>query len=335
MYTFCLPVSCRERFAEALEELQQLRRDSRLPPPAVFEGLDLLGDNLIIRLVPEFQPSEVIAKISDYGTLVKYSDNGIPRYSKYIQIESIKSYTGEYVSSGLVVHIDGKLYKVPFELFNELQMKNFFNQIKEFFTISQISNTVAKKTAFKPFETEQSYDLESAFNLCFEQILFTQYRSKGYAKQYNEESTVDYFLKGKTALRKYEKEYAEFWQDIEQGFTKMNGFEIMALRLIRSIHHFGTIKVHYLPTYFALINIWARRRILTKYQLAHLDDNGRYLVTKVYVERISPLQVKNYFIIADTKTYIIVKSRPMTFAGHKFAINFRNKKLFSYEVIEQ
>lgn len=334
MYTFCLPVSCRERFTEALEELQQMRRDSRLPPPAVFEGLDLLGDNLIIRLVPQFQSSEVIAKISDYGTLTKYTDNGIPRYSKYIQIESIKSYTGEYVSSGLVVHIDGKLYKVPFNLFNELQMKNFFNQIKEFFTISQVSNTVAKKTAFKPFETEQSYNLESAFNFCFEQILFTQYRSKGYAKQYNEESTVDYFLKGKTALRKYEKEYAEFWQDIKQGFTKMNGFEIMAINLVKSLKNFGTIKAYYLPTYFALINIWARRRIVSKMQLARLDNNGRYLVDKQYCERLTPLSAKNYFVINGTKTYIVIKSRPMTFAGSRFVLNFRNKKLFSYEVIE-
>lgn len=335
MYTFCLPVSCRERFTEALEELQQMRRDSRLPPPAVFEGLDSLGDNLIIRFVPEFQSSEVVAKLSEQGTLTKYADNGIPRYSKYIQIEALKSYTGEYVSSGLVVHIDGKLYKVPFNLFNELQMKNFFNQIKEFFTISQVSNTVAKKTAFKPFEVELTYDLKSAFNYCFEQILFSQYRSKGYAKQYNEKSTVDAFLDGKVALRKYEKEYAGFWQAIEKGFAKMNGFELMAFRMLKPLKHFGIIKRDYLSTYFALINIWARRRVVAQCQLAHLDDNGRYLVTKQYVERINPQLVKNYFVIADTNTYIVIKSRPTTFAGYKFAINFRNKKLFSYEVIEQ
>lgn len=335
MYTFCLPANCRERFTEALEELQQMRRDSRLPPPAVFEGLDLLGDNLIIRLVPEFQPSEVVAKVSEYGTLTKYTDNGIPRYQKYIQLETIKSYTGEYTASGLVVHINGKLYKVPFNLFNELQMKNFFNQIKEFFTISQVSNTVAKKTVFKPFETELTYDLKSAFNYCFEQILFSQYRSKGYAKQYNEESTVDKFLNSSIALRKYEKEYAEFWQAIENGFAKMNGFELMAFRMLKSLKNFGVIKRSYLPTYFALINIWARRRIIENMHLAHLDNNGRYLVTKQYVDRVNPQLVKNYFVIVDTNTYITTKSRPTTFAGYKFALNFRNKKIVSYEVIEQ
>ena len=333
MYTFCLPVSCRERFTEALEELQQMRRDSRLPPPAVFEGLDLLGDNLIIKLIPEFQPHEVVAKISDYGTLTKYTDNGIPRYSKYIQLENLKSYTGEYVVSGLVVLVEGKLYKVPFDIFNELQMKNFFNQIKEFFTISQVSNTVAKKTAFKPFETEESYDLEAAFNYCFEQILCTQYRSKGYAKTYLERSTVDQFIEKQRSLTTYEKEYKEFWQDIEQGFSKMNGFEIMAINLAKSLKNFGTIKEHYLPTYFALINVWARRRIVSKLQLAHLDDNGRYLVDKQYCERITPSLAKNYFVIDGTKTYIAIKSRPTTFAGSRFVLNFRNRKLFSYEVL--
>lgn len=334
MYTFCLPANCRERFTEALEELQQMRRDSRLPPPAVFEGLDSLGDNLIIRLVPEFQPSEVVAKVSEYGTLTKYTDNGIPRYQKYIQLETIKSYTGEYTASGLVVHIDGKLYKVPFNLFNELQMKNFFNQIKEFFNIGQVSNSQAKKTQFKPFELEPSYDLSTAFNYCFEQIIFTQYRSKGYAKTYAELSTVDQFLLNNHTLHRYDSEYNEFWQDIETGLSRTNGFEIMAIKLVKSLKNMGTIKKHDLPTYFALINIWARRRVVNKMTLTHIDNNGRYLVKKKYCERINSLSAKNYFVIDGTNTYISVKSGPTLFAGIKFVLNFRDKKLYSYEVLE-
>ena len=311
-----------------------MRRDSRLPPPAVFEGLDLLGDNLIIRLVPQFQASEVVAKINEYGTLTKYSDNGIARYSKYIQLENIKSYTGEYTSSGLVVHIDGKLYKVSFDLFNELQMKNFYNQIKEFFNIGQVSNTVAKKTAFKPFETEQSYDLKVAFNYCFEQILFTQYRSKGYAKTFSDQSTADRFIEKQNSVYSYDQEYKEFWQDIEKGFSNQNGFEIMAIRLVKSLKTFGNVKAHYLPTYFALINTWAKRRVTDKLALAHLDSNGRYLVNKVYSIRIDPFTAKTYFAIEGANTYFSIKSRLTTFAGHRFVLNFRNKKLFSYEVIE-
>lgn len=334
MYTFCLPVSCRERFTEALEELQAIRRDSRLPPPAVFEGLDLLGDNLIIRLVPEFKPSEVIAKISEKGTLTKYTDNGIPRYQKYIQIENIKSYTGEYVSFGLVVHIDGKLYKVPYNLFNELQMKNFFNQIKEFFTISQVSNSVQHKTAFKPFETEESYDLDVAFDFCYNQIISGQYCSKTYAKAELVQSTVDYFLEKKVSPVKFASIRTKFWQDIEKGFEYANGFEIMAINLAKSIKNFGKISMHYLPTYFALINIWAKRQV-TALQKVQLGSNGRYLVTKAYVQKLSPTQSKNYFIIDGTDTYVSVTSRPLTFAGHRFVFNMRDGKFFSYEVIEQ
>lgn len=334
MYTFCLPVSCRERFTEALEELQTMRRDSRLPPPAVFEGLDLLGDNLIIRLVPEFQPNDVVAKISKYGTLTKYTNNGIPRYQKYIQLEDIKSYTGEYISSGLVVLIDGKLYKIPFELFNELQMKNFFNQIKEFFTISQVSNTAQHKTAFKPFETEAAYDIEIAFDFCMSAIMHSHYYSKSYAKSELLLSTADEFLQKKASPFKFTSLYKEFWQDVEKGFDSANGFETMAINLAKHIKNFGKIKEHYVPTYFALINTWAKRRVTTL-QKAHLDKNGRYLVTKAYTHVLNPNLVKNYFTIDGSNKYFCITARTTTFAGSRFALNFKDGKMYSYSVIEQ
>lgn len=265
MYTFCLPACCRERFCEALEELRAYRHDSGLPPPAVLEGLELLGDKLIIRLIPEFKPSEVVAKITDYGVIVKYSDGGIPRYCNYISMESIRSYTGEYTKSGIVVCREGLLYKLPFKLFNDLQMKNFYNQILQMFNTSSVSKHLAESIGFKCFDAASKpepptcFDLRIAFDYCYESIFDGRFCSIRQSKTTGEAPTAQLFLQRPSDAMMYVDQFNNFCIDVVRGFPNPNGFEMRALKIARSCIEQNGVRESDIPMFFALINAWYER----------------------------------------------------------------------------